>query len=48
MGARVVPTELAVGKAHERLDQPEPALRDQLRALGHDLLAAAEPQPIAA
>lgn len=48
MGARVVATELAVGKAHQRLDQPEDALRDQLRSLGDDLLAAAEPQPIAA
>lgn len=48
MGARVVPTELPVGKAHQRLDQPEDALRGQLRAIGDDLLAAADPQPIAA
>lgn len=48
MGARVVTTELAVGKAHQRLAEPEDALRDQLRTIVDDLLATIESQPIAA
>ena len=33
MGSRVVAGELSVGKAHERLAEPEPELVDQLRAV---------------
>jgi hypothetical protein len=46
MGARVVPTELAVAHAHERLgdDQVREGLRDALDAL----VAEASPLPVAA
>jgi chromate reductase len=50
LGARVVPTELAVPKGHERLEHPDDELRARLRGLLEELAAAASPQvaPIAA
>ncbi len=49
MGARVVPTELAVPKGHERLDAADEGLRSQVRSLVEDLVLAVEQrEPIAA
>ncbi len=42
MGARVVPTELAVPKGHERLEGADEELRSQVRSLVEDLVLAAE------
>lgn len=42
MGARVVPTELAVAKGHERLDEAGEGLRAQVRSLVEDLAVGAE------
>jgi chromate reductase, NAD(P)H dehydrogenase (quinone) len=41
MGARVLDVELAVPKAHGRLDEPDSELRAQLRAVGGALVGAA-------
>ena len=43
MGARVVDLELAVPKAHGRLDEPDPHLRAQLREVGGALVGAGAP-----
>ena len=43
MGARVLDTELAVPKAHGRLDEPDPELRAQLREVAGTLVGAAAP-----
>jgi chromate reductase, NAD(P)H dehydrogenase (quinone) len=47
-GARVVPTELGVPKGHERLEEPDEALRAQVRGLIESLDLAVDVQPIAA
>ena len=41
MGARVLDVELAVPKAHGRLDEPDSELRAQLREVGDALVGAA-------
>ena len=43
MGARVLDTELAVPKAHGRLDEPDSELRAQLRDVAETLVGAAVP-----
>lgn len=48
MGARVVPTELAVGKAHERLGSDDGGLRDDVGALVLELVEEALAFEIAA
>jgi chromate reductase len=47
-GARVVPTELSLAKGHERLEEPDEAVRGQLRSLVGDLVASLDQQRIAA
>jgi chromate reductase, NAD(P)H dehydrogenase (quinone) len=43
MGARVLDVELAVPKAHGRLDEPDSELRAQLHVVGTALVGAAAP-----
>jgi chromate reductase len=43
MGARVLDVELAVAKADRRLEDPDPALRDELAGVVRALVAEAEP-----
>jgi chromate reductase len=44
MGARVVDVELAVAKADRRLEEPDPELRDELRAVVGTLVAVSVPE----
>lgn len=48
MGARVVPTELAVGKAHERLGADDAGLRDDVAAFVGELVEEAAARDVAA
>jgi len=48
MGARVVETELALGKAHERLGEPDEQLRNQLRTVVEALVDEASARAAAA
>lgn len=47
MGARVLEAELAVAKAHQRLDEPDTELTDQIRAIAASLVDAV-PEQLAA
>ena len=48
MGARVVDAELSLGKAHERLAEPDDELLEQLRAVVDLLVAEASARAAAA
>ncbi len=48
MGSRVVDAELSLPKAHERLDEPDSELRDQLGAVVERLVEEASPRAVAA